>query len=259
MTIKDLKEKFIVEPFPYGTLRKIKKAGKTEDPKEQFILFEKKAATTGRSVHKYLCPITRNGTYFSVKGFKQTRDIQTLESNVKEYINSLPYDSDYYCPRFRDGLTEELIIHDYLGSIGFKNPFYSNSQEYYELIDKNIYGFKSANVALSIWGLDSWAFYDNGKFNLPSEVRVVLHTGDWSWLEVKAKREVEDIKKAIDSVLKPLYLTDSATNVKRATLLKNASNVEMTMNKLMDSYEVGTMDFKSHLKKQLEETLAKLG
>jgi len=245
MTITDLRTRFIVD--------------KHRSEPYKFVLFKKEAETTGRSVHKYLCSITKNGSLFTVDGFEPTNKLDTIERDVETYIKSLPYDSDYYCPNWRDGLKEELIIHDYLGSIGFKNPFYSNSQDYYELIDKNIYGFKSANVAISIWGLDSWEFYKDGKFNLPAEVRVVLHTGDWSWLEVKAKREVEDIKKAIDSVLKPLYLTDSATNLKRGTLLKNASDVEMTMNKLMESCEIGTMDFKSTLKKQLEETLAKLG
>jgi len=244
MTITDINTKFQLSEFKH---------------KGKHLLFEKEVAKTGRSVHRYLCTIGRQGNRYFVDGFKPTDKLEVLEQQVKDHVKSLLYDSDYYCPRFRDGLTEELIIHDYLESIGFKSPYHSNSQEYYELTDKNIYGFKSSDVAISIWGLDSWAFYDNGKFNLPSEVIVVLHTGEWSWLEVKAKREVEDIKKAIDSVLKPLYLTDSVSNVKRATLLKNASNVEMTMNKLMDSYEVGTMDFKATLKKQLEETLAKLG
>jgi len=244
MTIKEINTKF--------QLSKLTNKG-------MHLLFEKEPAKTGRSVYKYLCLVGREGSKYFVQGFKPTNNLEVFEKQVMDYINSLPYDSDYYCPNWRDGLKEELIIHDYLGSIGFKNPFYSNSQDYYELIDKNIYGFKSANVAISIWGLDSWEFYKDGKFNLPAEVRVVLHTGDWSWLEVKAKREVEDIKKAIDSVLKPLYLTDSATNLKRGTLLKNASDVEMTMNKLMESCEIGTMDFKSTLKKQLEETLAKLG
>lgn len=78
-------------------------------------------------------------------------------------------------------------------------------------------------------------------------------------MEVKAKREVEDMKKDIDSLLKPLYLTDSASNMKRATQLENASDVEMTMNKLMESYDIGSMDYKATLKKQLQDTLAKLG
>lgn len=200
----------------------------------------------------------RRKKYF-VQGFKPTNKLEVLEQQVKDYTSSLPYDSDYYCPRWREGLFEELIIHDYLGSIGFKNPMYSSSQDYYELTDKNIYGFETSKVAISIWGLCGWDNYKDGKFNLPKEVRVVLHTGDWSWMEVKAKREVEDMKKAIDSILKPLCLTDSASNMKKAMLLTNVSNVEMTMNKLMMSYEVGSTDFKDTLKKQLEETLAKLG
>lgn len=243
MTIKEINTKFQLSKFTKNGMR---------------LLFEKEVSKTGRSVHKYLCLVGKDGKKFYVQGCQPTSKLDVLEQQVKDYVASLPYDSDYYCPNWRDGIFEEFIIHDYLTSMGFVRTMYSNSQETYELKDKNIYGFKSSNVVISIWGLDAWAFYKDGKFNLSKEVRVVLHTGEWSWMEVKAKREVESIKQAIDSVLKPLYLTDSATNMKRATMLENASNVEMTMNKLMESYDIGSADYKATLKKQLEDTLAKL-
>jgi len=244
MTIKDLNTKFQVSEFKHKGNR---------------LLYEKELAKTGRSVYKYLCLVGREGNKYFVQGFKPTNKLEVLEEQVKEHVASLKYDSDYYCPSWRAGLFEEMIIHDYLGSIGFKHPHYSSSQETYELVDKNIYGFKSSDIVISIEGLWAWNHYVDGKFVLPKEVNVLLHTGDSSWMEVKAKREVEDIKKAIDSLLKPLYLTDSARNLKNATVLKNASDVEMTMNKLTASYDIGSVDFKSTLKKQLEETLAKLG
>jgi hypothetical protein len=243
MTIKDLNTKFQVSEFRHKGKR---------------LLFEKEPATTGRSVHRYLCTIGRQGNRYFVDGFKPTDKLEVLEQQVKDHVTSLPYDSDYYCPTWRDGLFEEMIIHDYLGSIGFKSPTHSSDHETYELVDKNIYGFKSSDIVITIDGLWALNHFVDGKFVLPQEISVLLHTGDCSWMKVKSKRNVENIKRAIDSLLKPLYLTDSARNLKNATVLKNASDIEITMEKLTASYEIGSVDFKSTLKQQLEETLAKL-
>jgi hypothetical protein len=244
MTIKEINTKFQLSKLTNKGMR---------------LLFEKEPAKTGRSVYKYLCLVGREGSKYFVQGFKPTNNLEVFEKQVMDYINSLPYDSDYYCPNWRAGLFEEMIIHDYLGSIGFKKPFHSSDNETYELLDKNIYGFKSSDIVISIYGLWAWNHYVDGKFVLPKEVDVLLCTGEGSWMKVESKRDVEDIKKAIDSLLKPLYLTDSARNLKNATALKNASDVEITLNKLTANLEFVTIDFKATLKKQLEETLAKLG
>lgn len=249
MTLKEINKKFLISEFKHN--------GK-------YLVYEKKAATTGRSVHKYLCSIGKKGINFFVEGCKTTGKINVLERQIKDYVKSLPYDSDYYNPRYRKGLTEELIIHDYLVSLGFKNPIYSNSQFTYELTDNNIYGFKSSDIVISIWGLDAWEGTGrdekgNVAFNLKDKVKVVLHTGAFSWVQIETERNVEDIKKGIDSMLKPLYITDSVANLSRSTKLKNSGDVEITMNKLMESYDIGSSDFKETMKKQLQETLASLG
>ena len=243
MTIKDLNTKFQVSEFKHKGNR---------------LLFEKEPAKTGRSVYRYLCTIERSGKKYCVVGFKPTDKLEVFEQQVKDHVASLKYDSDYYCPNWRDGLFEEMIIHDYLESIGFEADRHSNDRETYQLTDKNIYGFKSADIAIGFSGLCAWGGYKDGKFNLSKTVDVKLWTGGNSWISVKANREVEDIKEAIDSILKPLYLTDSARNLKNAVALKNASDVEIVMNKLMSDYSIGTMDFKATLKKQLTETLAAL-
>lgn len=117
------------------------------------LLFEKEVSKTGRSVHKYLCLVGKDGKKFFVQGCQPTSKLDVLEKQVKDYVASLPYDSDYYCPAWREGVFEEFIIHDYLTSMGFERPMYSNSHETYELNDKNIYGFKSSDVIISIYGL----------------------------------------------------------------------------------------------------------
>lgn len=244
MTFKALKKYFLVEPYRHD--------------KNKFLLFEKEPSKTGRSVHKYLCLIEKKDNLFQIEGFEPTDKIAVLKKQVVKYVKSLPYDSDYFCPHFRAGLTEELIIHDYFSSIGFKNKM-SNSSCSYTLVDKNIYGFTTSDIKISIWGLDAWEHYSDGKFNLPKSVKVILWSPDGSWFEVEAERNVEEMKKAIDSLLKPLLLTDVASNLKRAIALKNTGDIEVTMNKITDSFQIGSVNFKKELKRQLQETLAKLG
>ena len=244
MKFEDLQKRFQVS--------KLKHNGK-------YLVFDKDTSKGSRMVHKYLCQVGRKGYYFFVEGFKPTRDIDVLEKQVRDYVKALPYDSEYYMPLYREGIFEEHIIHDYLVERGFKNE----GDYSYTLNDKNIYGFKSSDVSITLSGLDPWAFGLNsspsGKTILPKEVKIILWTGRYSWVEVVTKREVEDIKKGLDSMLKPLYITDSVDNMQRAEKLNNVGDVEMTLNVITQSYDHGTMEFKEVLKKQLQETLAKLG
>lgn len=182
MRLKDLKEKFLIDKF-------FKK-------KKQYLLSEKKVATTGRSPHRFICAIHKKGpNSFFVQGFNATTKLNILEQQIADYIKSLPYDSDYYNPRYRVGLTEELIIHDYLTSLGFKRPYFCNNDEYYSLTNKDIYGFKTSPTGISILGINPWVYYNDGKFNLPEEVTIALHGQGMSWVTIKAKREVESMKK----------------------------------------------------------------
>ena len=246
MRLKDLKEKFLVNNF-------FKNKG-------QYLLSEKQVATTGRSPHKFICKIHKKGqNSFFVEGFKATTKLSVLEQQVSEYVKSLPYDSDYYNPRYRDGLTEELIIHDYLNSLGFTTPHFCGDNEYYQLINKDIYGLKASPTGISIWGMDAWNFYEDGNFNLPEEVTIALHGQGMSWVTVKAKSEVESMKKAIDSLLKPLLVGNSVRDFKKSEEFKNASGeIEVYLHSLAKYMEHVSIDYKSTLKERLLEMAAAL-
>lgn len=211
LTLKELNTKFYVPRYKHN--------GK-------YMIHEKEPGNS-RMVHKYLCLINKKGGSFYVDGFKPTTQIDVLESQIREYVKNLPYDSEYYFPLYREGMFEEFIILDYLYSLGFKRGSYGMGR-YFELKDKNIYGFKSSNFSISFSGLDTWDNSGKDKkgnitFNIPKTITIYLHTGSYSWIEVKVKRNVEDIKKGIDSLLKPLYLTDGVDNIKRAEMLHNNS------------------------------------
>lgn len=237
MNIKEIETKFLVQKF--------------DGHKDKYLVFDKKVSSTARFVHRYFCTIIKHSAYkFYVEGFKPTANLDVLSQQVKDHVKSLPYDSEYYCPRFKAGLKEQLIIHDYLRSLGFDGL----GDEFYVLKEKNVYQYTSQKVKLSVWGLSPWggSFNSyNDKDTLAKKVRVVLHTGEYAWMEVEAEREVEAIKTAIDSLLKPLFVSDSVYNLEKSELLKNDKGVDMTLNVINKSLEHLSMDYKEVLKKKL--------
>lgn len=206
--------------------------------------------TGQRSPIKYLCSVKKHGSIkFYVEGSEPTSKFDVLQEQIKNKIESYEYDSEYYNPCYRKGVFEELIIHDYLRSLGFKNV----DGDTYVLSDKNIYGFNTADICVSIWGLNAL-----GESIPKKEVSVILRTGWSSWAEVKCKRNVKDIKKGIDGLLKPLLLTDSVNLITKSEKLQSVGDIDILMHKLTSSLDHTKVDVKSYLKEQLLEIANKL-
>lgn len=243
MTLKQIKNYFQLEKY--------------RENKNQFLVFSNTPGSCNRMVYKYFCLITRQGTKFYVEGFEATNKVDVLKSQIEQYVASLKYDSGYFNPHFVKGLAEELIIHDYLREIGFSRPHYS-SGDIYKVSKTNIYGYISNDITLSFSGLDRWESHRNSN-ELPKEVKINLWTGDFSWISVKTKREVESIKEGIDSLLKPLLVTESANSFSMSEKLENASmDVDILLKKLTNSLDTSTEDFKSTLKSRLLEIANKI-
>ncbi len=238
MTLKSIKEKF--EVFKRDGL---------------FHLYS--LTETGRmSPRKYLCTIHKHSaTKFFVTGFEPTDKIDVLLKQVQDKLDSYEYCCEFYCPTYRKGVFEEFVIHDYLvNTLGFKS---AGGKETYKLKDKNIYGFQTSNIEISIWGLDS--FNDVFDKKKPAdEVEVVIWTGDWSWISHKCKRNVEDIKKGIDGLLKPLLATDAVTLMLRSEKMKTVEDFDIVLRKLHANLDTSTESIKAHMKKQLIELAEKL-
>ena len=126
--------------------------------------------------------------------------------------------------------------------------------EAYTLSKKNIYGYRSTDISITFWGLEQ-GFGDDG---VAEEVSVNLWTDKYSWVSVKCRRNVEDIKKAIDSILKPLLVTESVSLLNLAEKLNTSEDVDVIINKITGALEKVGGDIKSHMKKQLLEMAAKL-
>ena len=156
-----------------------------------------------RMVHKYFCMVKKNGNRWKVEGYPSTNKLEVLQANINDYVNKLPYDSEYYFPLYNSAIFVSHIIHDYLNSVGFKLDNMMNKTTWYTLERKTIYGNTGQRLSVFITGLEAEYEHTKTTFEqlpLREEVEIGLSLGDWSWVEVKAKREPEAIKKAFDSL-----------------------------------------------------------
>jgi len=225
MTLKDLKNEYL-----------------------EVIKFDKKyhLYTLGgkRSPYKYLASVNKKGHSFWVDGFKPTTKMDILKSQIDEFGKSLPYDSEYYNPMYRPGVTEEHIMIDHLDSLGFKFLCDRGYFSYFVYDKKSIYGYQLTNMTLAIEGLDSF----NG---LKETVKIIVDTGDYSWISSTCKRTVEDMIKTIDSLLKPLLVTEAVSHINTADKME-FGDVDIILNKIK-GMDIQKTDIKDYLKTQLLE------
>ena len=207
-----------------------------------------------RMVMKYIWHIKKadKSGYYFVEGFKPTNKLQELNNQIQQHVANLSHDAEYFIPTYREGLSEELIIHDYMDSIGFSKQGLSDT---YTVTKKNIYGYRSTDIQLTFWGLER-GFGDDG---VAEEVDINLWTSQYSWVSVKCKRNVEDIKKGISAILKPLMITESVSLMNLADeKLETTEDVDVMMNQLTGSLQKVEGDIRTHMKIQLLEMAAKL-
>ena len=243
MTIKELKQHYTV----YGRYS-------NEYP---YLVYTKEAQENWRTVHRYLCSVKIIGRRITIieQPGKSYNKLNDLKQAISSYTTSLPYDSGYYDPAYRKGVFEELIIHDYLSDRGFNSEHTGGGMLTYELANKNIYGGKIDTITLSINGL-SWTGFKDDK--IPEEVKIILWTGQYSWVENKCKREVGEIIKSLDSLLKPLLLTNGVTFVNESDKYK-AEQFNATINKLgTNTFKQYSKEYKEELKVKMQEIIDKL-
>lgn len=244
LLVDSLKNKFYIPEY------------KHEDKLVVFHLTERGS----RMVHKFLCLIEKKGSGFCVPGYDETTSVEVLEKQISHKVASYTYDSEYYYPGYRAGVFECHVMMDYLDSIGFKHE----NNDTYVLSDKNIYNYVSQEIAISIIGLDYHGGYFGMGLNedgsLKEEVSIILHTGKYSWVETKAKREVEAMKKAVDSLLKPLFVSDSAYNFQKSTELKHSdlTDIEIAIKRVGTNLTVYSAEYRQELKSRLLEMASQI-
>jgi hypothetical protein len=201
----------------------------------------------GRSNHKYLCLAEKKRNSFKVIGYGFTSDIGAFKNQVDDYLSKLEYDSDYFMPMWRDGFKEECFVNDYMTSLGFKSHYPT-----YTYKNKDVYGGNTTNVMLTFNGLDDCKSYN--PIN-KEEVSIMLWTSDYSWIETKVKRNFKDLQKGIDSLLKPLLLSESIQLLSIENKLKQ-SNIDIDIKGIdMNNLSLQSQEYKNTLKQKLQDIL----
>jgi hypothetical protein len=228
-----------------SSIRKHYRVTHHEDNK--YFVYDKNVHSGSRMVYKYLCLIEKvSETTFKVSGRSlETTKLKLLIEEIKTHVASLKYDSEYYYPMYREGLFEEFIVCDYLSDIGFKSdPGYFNNTTIFTLKHNNIYGSKTDDIILSI------------SFKIEETIKLYLHCDQLSWVEVSCKREVESIKDAINSLIKPLLVTESVHHLKTSQKVGDIKQFgDLTINQITSSYDKISKEFKTELKEQLTKML----
>lgn len=227
MTLKELNNHF--EVFKWGNVYKVHSL-----------------TIGGRSVYKYLCSAEKTGSKFNVIGYKKTSSIEEFKEQVLDYVLNLKYDSEYFDPAYREGIKEVHFVHDYLRELEFKNE-----SDSYIYNPKNVYGGKTTKITLSFYGLDVWG----NSFN-PNEVQINLSTGMYSWVNIKVKRDMKALQEGIDSLIKPLLLSEGARNITTADKLETVIK-ELSIN-CLDGWDIQSADYRKELKEKLIEIAEKL-
>ena len=201
-----------------------------------YHLHSKDSTSGNRMPHKYLCSlekITKNKFFILNTNIKVTK--KNVIDKVNEYIKSLPYDCEYYHPMYRKGLFEEFFVYDYLEGLGFKK----NMNDLW-IYKSNIYFAQTIKLFIN--------FTEN-------EFKISYISSELSWVENKSKRNCEDIKKCIDSILSPLLISESIENIQLHNKLN--SNIDLgnlKLNQIVNN-ELLDRSLKEELKEKLQSIL----
>lgn len=211
-----------------------------------------------RTTHKYLVDIEKIGKTFKIiKSKFDERDLNFLPidntdelvSEIYKYVDSLPYDSEYYNSLYRDNSFIELIVHDFLTEKGFENPSYNFGIDSYILKRKNIYHGNDKEIILNITDL---------KNSNCDEINVSIVNDNYSWVESKCKRNPDDIIEKINNLLKPLLLSNSARDFSLSEKF-TLKDFDATIKKLdTNNLEIYSKELKEELKEKLQNLISKL-
>jgi hypothetical protein len=198
----------------------------------------------GRMVRKFLCVAHKKGNSFYVDGFKPTTKIERFIEQVNEKIVQYKYDSEYYYPDYVEGVAETIFIHDYMTKLGFRIARYGEGggDDSYIFDRKNVFGGQTTDIHLSFLGLSRLG--EKSKM-----ITICLSTGCFSYTSLTVGNNFDDLKDGIDSILKPLLLTEGIRNVDlvKDLEIKNANFI----NNISNNLNIYSEDYRNQLKDEL--------
>ena len=202
------------------TLKEIKKHYRIRKMDGYYDLYTLKVDKSSRCVYKYICTIYKTPTHkFHIKGCEPVSKFELLQKQIEDYLNSLEYDSEYYCPSYRKGTAQDWFLVDLLGKYGFKRGGY-REPEGFRLKRDTVYGTENTILTVDFK-------IDNHK----EIVSIYLRTGEYSWVTVTTSFDLMEIHKNLDALLKPYLLTEGIQNITLSEKME-MSDVELTLLKL---------------------------
>ena len=216
MVISELEKFYKIEKY-YDMHSKAQKR-----VKNQFEVWSLDDRSGRQFPRQFMCIIEMVGQKFKIVPDKRLKHVdkyftfayarvEGLMEYIKKYVDSLQYHSDYYYPNFRPHVFTELVVSDFLKNLGFKCNV-GNGCDHWLLDEKNIYGSKSSNVSLTIFGLDMLSDVN--------EIQINYNIDFGSWISIKCDKNVDSIIEALNNLLKPLFLTDGVTNIQKSDKLE---------------------------------------
>ena len=201
----------------------------------------------------YLCTIIKKGASFRVDSpnTKFTTKLSKLKEQIEEHVNSLNYPSGLYDPTYRKGFFEEMVIRDYLDSLGFKSTDYIDDTLYFKYNKKSVYGYNTTNIEIRLSGLDMFSFEKSESINIR------LFTSECGWMSIKSAKDVDSIKATIDSLLKPLFLSEGVNNINTSEEMEFYEGVDI-IKTITKDLNISSESYKKELKEKLLEIVDKL-
>lgn len=199
------------------TLKEIKKYYRVLKRDGKYHLSTLEVQTTGRDVHKYICSISKDGSSFRLGDKIPTAKIEVLLEQIKEYLTILEYDSAYYNPCYREGVAQDLFVYDKLRDYGYKRE---HMNDFFSPTRGSIY-------RLSVSSIQLW-------YNINEKDKVVemsLAGTGGGWVTTKSSFDFRDIHKTIDSLLKPLLLTEGIQDIQLSDKMV-MGDIDVSINEL---------------------------
>ncbi len=208
---------------------------------EKYCLFD--TEQSGKiTPHKYVGYLTKNSNdYYLPTGDKVTN----LEQQLTEYKQSLPYNIEYYCPLYRNGLFEELVINNWLKENNFKNQYDNN---YSLTISNLITGITSFNFTFE--NMDACGYGKN--------IKILVWESDYSWTEFECNRSPEDFIQTMLSILNVFVYTQIASLIKLTSETVSFDKISMTTIEVTNTLDVVKTDFRQELKQKLQQIIDNL-
>lgn len=198
----------------------------------------------GRMVHKFLCVAYKKGHSFYVDGYKPTTKIEKFVKQVNEKVLTYKYDSEYYYPDYVEGVVENLFIHDYVTKLGFRIPRYNEGggDNTYIFDRKNIYGGQTTRIHIY--------FFGQSRLGEKSKtINICISTASYAYTSLEVDNNFDDLKNGIDSILKPLLISEGIKNIELVKDLE-VTNLNFVSNLIVD-LEIYSNDYKKNLKNEL--------